>query len=81
MNYSSGVPVQLGDHVAIEHGQTPGRVTDIVEANVDMAQSNVDEPGLMIESAPFGLVFWPTSSPDPVVFVYRASQASGSHDA
>ena len=81
MNYSSGERAQLGDHVAIEHGRTPGRVTDIIEADSDMSQWNVDEPGLMIQSAPFGLVFWPTSSEDSVVFVHRGSQASRSHDA
>jgi hypothetical protein len=75
MKYISGDTVQKGDRVLIEHGRTPGRVTAVVESSAEMAQCNVEEPGLMIESAPFGLVFWPTSSPDAVVLAGRATDA------
>ncbi len=74
--------MQVGDHVLIERGRTPGRVREVIEADTDLSQWNIEEPGLMVEAAPFGLVFWPASSPDAVVLVgrgrkgYRAVQRS-----
>jgi hypothetical protein len=73
MKYTGGEIVEKGDRALIERGCTPGRVRDVIETDVTTAECNVDEPGLMIESAPFGLVFWPTSSSDAAVFVGRAS--------
>ena len=52
MKYISGEIVEKGDCVLIERGRTPGRVTDVIEADSIMELCNVDEPGLMIESPP-----------------------------
>lgn len=71
MNYQSGEKVEVGDTVRIENGKTPGSVVAIVENEADMSSWNVDEPGLFIEAKPFGLVFWPESDNDPVVYVAR----------
>ena len=48
--------MKVGDAVLIEHGRTPGTIAYVLEATADLTQWNVDEPGVMIESAPFGLV-------------------------
>jgi hypothetical protein len=71
MKYSTGQTVLVGDEVFVEHGGTFGHVSRIIETAKQMAQWNVDEPGLMLESEPFGLVFWPIVSSDPVIFVSR----------
>lgn len=71
MNYKSGEQVMIGDLVLIEEGKTQGTVSAIVEQSQEMFSWNVDEKGLLIEAAPFGLVFWPNSDPDPVVFLAR----------
>ena len=60
MTYPDGGEVFIGDAVLIEHGKTPGRIVAVVEQE-RVAEFNVEEPGLMIETAPFGLVFIPTS--------------------
>ena len=63
--------MKIGDSVLIEHGRTPGTITEVIESQ--FKQWNVDEPGVMIKSAPFGLVFLPVSTfnEDPIVFVSR----------
>jgi hypothetical protein len=73
MNYSTGEPVRVGDTVRIEDGRTTGTISDIVETKDDMKNWHVDEPGVMVRSAPFGLVFWPLNHSDPAVFVARAT--------
>jgi hypothetical protein len=65
--------MSAGDHVRIERGRTKGQVLEVIATESQMKQSNVEEPGLMIKSAPFGLVFWPLASDDPVVFDSRGS--------
>ena len=72
LRYVSGETVLLGDQVRIEGGSTPGLVQEVIETEQHMKAWNVTEPGLMIKSAPFGLVFWPETSDDPVVFIARA---------
>jgi hypothetical protein len=57
----------------IENGRTPGTVSELIESAADQKQWNVDEPGVMIKSPPFGLVFLPVSAlaDDPITFVAR----------
>jgi len=72
MNYSSGETVEIGDSVTLEHGKTPGVVCAVIESPQQINEWALDEPGIMIEAEPFGLVFWPASETyDPVVFIAR----------
>lgn len=74
MKYVTGVDVKVGDRVLIEHGKTAGIVHSVVETDEQMREWGVDEAGISIASAPFGLVFWPLSeTEDPVYFSGRAS--------
>jgi hypothetical protein len=70
--YSDGTEIKVGDSVLLERGRTPGTVVDIVSA-ADTAAFNVVEAGVMIKSAPFGLVFIPESlfGDQGIVFVNR----------
>lgn len=76
MIYLSGETVMIGDLVKFEGGVTPGDVQEVIETQQHMKEWGVDMPGLMIRSEPFGLVFWPQSSADPVAFVSRAQVAN-----
>jgi len=72
MNYSTGEVVEIGDSVALEHGKTPGVVQVVIETPQQIEEWGLDEPGIMVESEPFGWVFWPTSETyDPVIFIAR----------
>lgn len=73
ISYQDGTEMRVGDSVLIEHGRTPGTITEVIQANADFKQWNVIEPGVMIKSAPFGLVFLPVSTftDDPIIFVAR----------
>lgn len=72
MNYSSGETVKIGDSVTLEYGKTPGVVYAVIESLQQTNDWALDEPGIMIEAGPFGLVFWPASENyDPVVFIAR----------
>jgi hypothetical protein len=72
MNYSSGETVEIGDSVTLEYGRTPGVVCAVIESPQQINEWALDEPGIMIEAEPFGLVFWPESETyDPVVFIAR----------
>jgi hypothetical protein len=73
ISYHDGTEMMVGDSVLIEHGETPGTITELIQANADFDQWNVDEPGVMIKSAPFGLVFLPVSTfaDDSIIFVSR----------
>jgi hypothetical protein len=69
MKYLSGEEILVGDEVLIENGKTTGIVETIIESQKEMEQWNVEESGVLIKAAPFGLVFWPHSnSDDPIVF-------------
>jgi len=50
----------VGDAVLIEQGRTPEAIVDVGEAH-RLAEFSVEEPGVMIESTPFGLVYIPVS--------------------
>lgn len=72
MNYSSGETVEIGDSVSLEHGKTPGIVYAVIESSQQVNDWALSEPGIMLETEPFGLVFWPASEIyDPVFFVAR----------
>ena len=70
MIYQSGQFVELGDRVVVENGKTPGIVHAIIETKEQMKQWSVDEIGLLLESKPCGLLFWPESE-GPAVLVCR----------
>lgn len=76
ISYQDGTEMKLGDSVLIEQGTTPGVIADLIESAAEQARCNVREPGIMIKSPPFGLVFIPASSlgEDPVILVQRAQQ-------
>ncbi|MEC4749044.1 hypothetical protein [Methylomicrobium sp. Wu6] len=77
MRYLTGEHVEVGDSVLIEKGKTEGIVFAIVDTPEKMNQWGADETGLLIESKPFGLVFWPHSEiEDPVIFCNRAQSTS-----
>jgi hypothetical protein len=72
--YQDGMEMRVGDSVLIEHGRTPGVITNLIEFAAEQSEWNVQEPGVMIKSPPFGLVFIPTSTfeADPVLLAPRA---------
>jgi hypothetical protein len=78
ISYNDGREMRVGDRVRIEHGRTPAIVTDLIKLAEHRAQWNVTEPGVMLTSPPFGLVFIPLSTfaDDPILFV-----AHGTADA
>ena len=59
MIYPNGAEVRVGDEVSFERGKASGTIVNVIET--DFADWSVDEPGVMIKSAPFGLVFIPKS--------------------
>jgi hypothetical protein len=77
LTYASGAPVQVGDAVLIEHGRTPGTIVEVVETPAQFADLNVSEPGVMVKSAPFGLVYLPVEwlAEDSLEFVARGRES------
>lgn len=73
ITYRDGAEMKVGDSVLIEDASTPGVITELIESASEQSQWNVDEPGVMIKSPPFGLIFIPVSTfkEDPVVLVKR----------
>lgn len=59
MKYPNGVEVKVGDNVRFERGGATGTVETIIDTN--FSDWSVDEPGVMLLSAPFGQVFIPVS--------------------
>lgn len=68
MKYKSGELIELFDRVVIENGKKPGIVHAIIETQKDMKQWGVFEPGIVLESKPFGMVFWPASEESAILF-------------
>jgi hypothetical protein len=56
-SYSDGARVEVGDSVLFEGGKTPGVVVEVVDTEAQMAACGVREPGVMLRSPPFGLVY------------------------
>ena len=72
--YEDGSEVMVGDSVLLEHGRTQGTVELIVVTAEEMKAINVEEPGIMLKSPPFGRVYlsqWSLTE-DPLRFVARA---------
>jgi hypothetical protein len=59
MKYPNGAEVKVGDNVRFERGGATGTVETIIDTN--LSDWSVDEPGVMLVSAPFGGVFIPLS--------------------
>ena len=59
MKYPNGVEVKVGDNVRFERGRATGTVETIIDTK--FSDWSVDEPGVMLLSAPFGRVFIPVS--------------------
>jgi hypothetical protein len=59
MKYPNGVEVKVGDNVRFERGGATGTVETIIDTN--FSDWSVDEPGVLLLSAPFGRVFIPVS--------------------
>jgi hypothetical protein len=77
LKYTDGSEIMVGDSVLLESGRTPGIVEFIVITAEEMKATNVEEPGVMLASPPFGRVYLPQSSllEDPLRFVQRGPQA------
>ena len=76
MFYASRQVVEIGDGVLIEHGKTEGVVEHILESNAALIEWGLKpngEFGILIKTAPFGLVFWQIENfHDPIIFVKRS---------
>ncbi len=59
MKYPNGVEVKVGDKVRFERRGASGTVEAIIDA--DFSNWSVNEPGVMLLSAPFGRVFIPAA--------------------
>jgi hypothetical protein len=75
--YSDGSKIMVGDSVLLERGCTLGVVEIIVTSDEQMKELDVEEPGIMLKSPPFGLVYLPQDAleEDPLILVSRAPQA------
>ena len=71
--YEDGTEMKVGDDVLIEHETIPGVITEIIESIASQKEWNVEEPGVMLKSPPFGLLFLPVSTfaHDPIRLVQR----------
>ena len=79
LRYTTGEVAEIGDSVLIEHGRTPGELYAIIASDNDENEWSLEEPGFMVKAEPFGLVFWPQSDTDPVIFVSRRNASQ--HDS
>jgi hypothetical protein len=75
LTYLDGSKIEVGDSVLIENGRTPGVVMQLAESRAEMSECGVTLPGVMLKSAPFGLVYLPveTWKDDPLEFVSRGA--------
>lgn len=73
--YQDGSDVLVGDNVLIEDGRTPAVIDFIITTEEAAKEINVDEVGVMMKSAPFGMVYFTKSwlKEDPLMFVSRAN--------
>jgi hypothetical protein len=72
--YPDGTQAQVGDAVALAHGEHSGVVRHMIESPEEMDAWNLDEPGLMIDTSYGGYVFYHKDqlTDDEIVFVSRA---------
>ena len=57
--YSDGAVARIGDAVLIEDGRVAATIKHLIQTPEQLAEWGVEEPGVMFESAPFGLLFVP----------------------
>jgi hypothetical protein len=81
--YPDGSKIMVGDSVLFERGRTPGVVELIVTSDEQMKDINVEEPGIMLKSPPFGRVYLPLRAleEDPLILVSRVPQPDGRRSA
>jgi hypothetical protein len=53
--------VRVGDQVLIENGRTPAKVKELIVQPQQLVEWGLQEPGVMLESPPFGLLFIPAA--------------------
>ena len=58
---SRGNALRVGQDLLVEHGRTVATVETIILSGEEQRNYNVDEPGVMFLSAPFGRLFIPRS--------------------
>jgi hypothetical protein len=59
IRYIDNTPANVGDTILIDNGERTGRVVAIVQDEMHMREWGVDEPGLMVESDYYGMLFVP----------------------
>lgn len=57
--YLDGSPVQVGDQVFIEADRVPALVYELIQGPEEIANWEVDTPGVMFKASPYGLLFIP----------------------
>ena len=74
IQYLDGSAIVVGDSVLIENGRTEATVVQVVATAEQQREWGVELPGVMLESAPFGLLYLPTEflAEEPLQFVSRA---------
>ena len=74
IKYADGSDIKVGDSVLHESGRTQGVVEFIVTTAAEMKALNVEVPGVMLLSEPFGRVYLPERQlfADPLRLVSRA---------
>lgn len=60
IHYIDGQEARVGDKVLIDNGERTGVVEDVIDSDAKLEQWGVDEPGLMIKSEYYGLLFLPS---------------------
>ena len=75
--YTDGSEIKVGDSVLCENEKVPGIIELIALTPEEMSAINVNEPGVMVLSSPFGRLYLPAWSleEDPLRLVARAAQA------
>jgi hypothetical protein len=71
LTYQNGNRIEIGDSVRFERGRTSGTVYELVDTSAKASELGVEEEGVMLKSAPFGLVFLSVTSllADPLEFI------------
>jgi hypothetical protein len=64
IRYPDGSEARAGDLVLLDRGERTGRVSTVIDSAPEMRAWGLDEPGLMIESEFYGLLFLPQSAFD-----------------
>ena len=59
--YPDGSLAKIGDAVLIENGRVEAIIKHFIQTPEQLVEWGVEEPGVMFESAPFGLLFLPQS--------------------